>query len=152
MTRMRRARSLARTLPALAVVALFLACGSCRGKAAAVGPGEMFRLAPGASAPVRDEKIEVGFERVVADSRCPEGARCIHAGSATLRLWARTGDQLARQSFEAKVGASRGIDSTTAQAEVGDYRIQLLELDPYPRTGAPVGRAAYRALLRVTRR
>jgi hypothetical protein len=49
------------------------------------------------------------------------------------------------------VGATRGPDSTTAKAEIGDYRVQLLELDPYPRAGAPIDTTAYRALLCMTR-
>jgi len=125
----------------------------CRPSVPSPGLGETFQLAPGQSVGVKGERVEVGFKRVTADSRCPDGAQCIVAGEAVVSLWARETGSAERNTFEARVpGGMHDPDSTAALAEFQNWRIQVLQLEPYPKVGAPVDTTRYLATLRVTGR
>jgi hypothetical protein len=88
--------------------------------------GERFDLGLGERADVAG--FRVAFTRVVEDSRCPEDARCVQAGSATLTLH---------------------TDREPRRAAVMGHALRLVELRPRPKEGAPPHSAAYAATLIV---
>jgi len=103
-----------------------------------------FALMAGASATVETENLQIGFDRVLSDSRCPRGAQCITAGEAIVRIWV------------SKAPAPRETrDLTTIpaadEAVYGAYRIKLVSLDPYPIANATVRASEYVATLLATR-
>ena len=107
--------------------------------------GESFTLKVGESARIEAEALQIGFEDVSADSRCPKGERCIWEGDATVRVWlwkaseARETDELHTSSKEPGAVSYRG------------YGVKLLRLDPYPVSGKTIARGDYLATLEVTR-
>jgi len=140
------------TRPIALVLAVVLA-GACRPSIPPPALGQSFQLGPGQSVSVQGERIEVGFKRVVSDSRCPDGVQCITAGEAVVSLWAREQGSAERNTFESRVaGGMHGPDSTAAQAEFQNWRIQVLQLQPYPKAGAAADSTRYLATLRVTSR
>src|SRR5262245_16856015 len=75
----------------LAQAFIFVACASSPAAPGSVKLNQSFTLKVGSSTSVDGEGIQVGFDSVVSDSRCPKGAQCIVAGDATIRVWlART--------------------------------------------------------------
>ncbi len=126
------------TLASVASVA-----GSSEPKSVALG--ESFELKVGESAQIEAEALQIGFEGVPADSRCPKGERCIWEGDATVRVWLQ-------QASETK----ETHELHTAPKEHGSvsylgYGLRLVSLDPYPVSGKTIEQRDYQATLEVTR-
>ncbi len=114
---------------------------------------ETFRLACGESMVVGPDGLEVGFDRVMGDSRCPLGLYCYWQGYAQIGLWLREegGEKIAIEIgtlhyvFENLAGSYHKVDTLC-------YRITLQQLDPYPAYfGDLAADADYEALLTVSR-
>ncbi len=93
--------------------------------------------------PVRMDGISLELTRMVEDSRCPKNVTCVWQGAATVALTVLVGDlptELTLATAPAEAASKR----------VGVYKVELLDLMPYP--DATVRRASmdYAATLRVT--
>jgi hypothetical protein len=105
---------------------------------------ESFRLQPGETATVRPEGLQVTFESVASDSRCPVDVTCVWEGDAVVTVTVMQPPR-ARETLELHT-------TGTAQAvSYGDFQLQLQELQPQPRSSAPVAPADYRLRLIVRR-
>jgi len=105
--------------------------------------GQSFALKIGQSVAVSGEGLELAFETVVGDSRCPRGVQCIRAGEATIRIAAEKAPG-ARAAIELRTTPS-GND-----AAYGSYSIRLLSLNPYPDANRQIEKEEYEATLVVT--
>jgi len=103
-----------------------------------------FTLAPGAAAVLGTENLQVGFDQVLADSRCPRGAQCVVAGDATVRVWLAKSPR-GRENRELKTtpDGSQGVYDA--------YKITLVTLAPSPEVGSRIRPTDYVATLMVTR-
>jgi hypothetical protein len=90
------------------------------------------------------EGLELAFETVVSDSRCPRGVQCIRAGEATIRIAVEKAPN-ARGSFELLTTPSRN------EATYNPYTIRLLGVNPYPDANRRIQPEEYEATLVVTR-
>ena len=103
-----------------------------------------FTLKPGESASIGAERVQVAFERVLSDSRCPRDVQCIQAGEAVVRV------QLTIPGRERQM-----LDLSTSRdretANVGSYTLSLTALDPVPLASKPTKPADYRATLVLRR-
>jgi hypothetical protein len=133
------------------VVAVVTALLAVNGAAGAISEpreielGKSFDLALAESATIEAEALQIGFDDVVADSRCPKGERCVWEGDATVRVWL----QKASATKEA-----RDLHTSTEQESVVSYegyQVRLLRLAPYPVSGRAIARHDYRATFEVTR-
>lgn len=106
--------------------------------------GEPVELRQGEAARIASEALEIRFEAVASDSRCPRGVTCIWAGEASVRVEVRLGGGEATR-YEVK--------STKAATPVGDsgFSVRLRGLEPYPVSGRRVDARDYRASLEVIR-
>ena len=132
--------------PLLSLV-MFMACASAKSPspvAPAAGLDRPFTLKIGASTSIEAEKLQIGFDRVISDSRCPRGAQCIVAGEAVLRVWLQ-------KSPSAREHRELTTMPEGAQAEYGAYRIKLVTLDPYPSVDKAIRPSEYVATFLVTR-
>lgn len=105
-----------------------------------------FALRVSEVATTADAALQIGFDGVPGDSRCPKGEQCVRAGEATLRLWIQRGP-----------GPRTPIELQTAPEDrqrqaVAGHELRLLRLDPSPVTGRGIDAAAYVATLSLTRR
>jgi hypothetical protein len=73
--------------------------------------------------------LEVGFQALLADSRCPSDVVCVWEGEGRVELGVTLGDG-PTMPVELNTG---GLRSTTH----GGYTITLVELDPYPVSTRP---------------
>ena len=71
----------------LSTVLLFAACGALSGGPAPQSSplDQPFTLKPGDTVSIGDARVQVGFDRVTSDSRCPRDVQCIQAGEAAVR-------------------------------------------------------------------
>jgi hypothetical protein len=132
-----------------AALAATLACGGAEGgsEPAEGAPDlvevpyrEPFVLGLGEGALVAGA-LRVTFQRVAEESRCPQGARCVEAGSAAA-AFAVEGD-----AGRATLTLNAGREPRSATAAGHELRLDALE--PHPRDGVAIDTAAYRATLVV---
>ncbi len=108
------------------------------GEQAVLRVGETRRLGGG--------RLAVTFERVLSDSRCPDGVQCFWAGDATVMLGVRSGSEGEPSAVELHTfgGARR-----PREALVEGFRLTLARLEPNARVGG-LKAEEYRLTLRVT--
>ena len=94
---------------------------------------------------VRGEELRVGFDRVLSDSRCPQGAQCIVKGEAVIRVWLSKPPQ-GRAEHELRTDPPADAESV-----YGEYRIRLVIPDPYPQADRTINPSDYVATLLATR-
>ena len=74
----------------LAILSLILLLSGCSGRPSELkaSPGQEFSLSIGQSALITGENIQIKFEEIVEDSRCPKDVTCVWAGrvSCIVRL------------------------------------------------------------------
>ena len=129
--------SISRVLVALLML-LFVT--SCR-KPITVSLGQPVELRVGTAVRFQKSDLDLYFRRVVSDSRCPNGAKCVWAGEATVALEGRILKQLP-ETFEVRVSGGMAPDSIIWKPFDG-YRIGLVKLEPYPATDAVADSTAY---------
>ncbi len=108
--------------------------------------GESFQLKVGESVRIEAEALEIGFEEVSTDSRCPKGEQCIWEGDATVKVWLQKTSET-RKTIE--------LHTTPKKQESEpcylDYGVKLQRLDPYPISGKTIQQGDYQATFEVTR-
>jgi hypothetical protein len=128
------------------IVGCLLFTTACNEKSP-VGPSvsidQQFTLAPGESAAIEGTSIRVSFLRVSRDSRCPADAICVWAGDAAVHVRATGNGSV---EYELHTG-----DPARTSVAHGDFRIGLVQLQPYPFSSRTIEPGDYRATLTVKR-
>jgi hypothetical protein len=101
-----------------------------------------FTLRVGEHRQLEPRRTRLGFERVVADSRCPIHVVCVWAGEATVRLWLVESRDTAFVELR--------MPGPFAAAETLGLRIDPIKLEPVPEVPGPIDPSSYRLTLRVT--
>jgi len=119
--------------------AVALAAG-CAGGMTQVPANQEFRLAPGGEVALAGADRAVAFVAMVNDSRCPSDVVCVTAGNAEVRLRLRGGG----------VDSTFSLNTTTPpkEATIKGVRLELVGLEPYPKTSVPRVAGDYRATIR----
>jgi hypothetical protein len=119
------------------------ACDEKSPVAPTVPLNQQFTLAPGQSAAIENTSVTVEFMRVSGDSRCPADAFCVQGGDALVEVRVRNGSAA---EYELHTG-----DHSRAAATHAGFRIELVQLQPYPFSSRTIQPGEYRATLTVTR-
>jgi hypothetical protein len=112
-------------------------------------------LAPGQSATLSGTDMTITFESVVADERCPIDIECAASGPVTVSLSIQQGgdapNDFTLQTFTDQEGRSPNVqfEGVTNRAELGNYRIQIASVTPYPRNLTETDPAEYRVTLLI---
>ena len=130
-------------LAAAAVALLPWACAAAKPTAPPLD--RAFDLRVGVSTHVEGTELEVRFEGVPNDSRCPPDVRCISAGDATVALRVTGGG---KDATTYELHTPRGLK----EAEHGPYVVTLVGLGPPPGSGRQTSAEDYLATVRVRRR
>jgi hypothetical protein len=128
---------------ALLLIACFAPAATASAKVAAQ-LDQPFAIRVGEVATIAAEGLDVTFDAVLSDSRCPRGAQCIRAGEATVRITVR------KPPAAADVLVLRTPSSADA-AEYGGYRIRLTNVTPQPELGRQTRSEEYVATIVVAR-
>ena len=93
---------------------------------------------------VPGSKLTVKFISLIEDSRCPEGARCIQAGNARIKVMvSRRGGE--SKTFE--MNTNLGPKGETYEG----YAINLVSLTPTPKDNIRINPNGYMATFTITR-
>lgn len=104
----------------------------------------------GQSEMIKPFHLQVGFQDVLSDSRCPLNVVCVWEGRADIRLWlipSKSDTVFITPSIYGYVDKSDTLRHIAIDT-VG-FQIKLLQLDPYPVAGSPVQKEDYVALLEI---
>ena len=137
-----------RLLLPLSILTAFLgasACSDSDGPTQPRGPfSQRVTLRAGQLLRIESAGIEVAFERITIDSRCPITAICIQAGEAKGTFGIRRG-RVSSGLFPFELSTLH-----PNRAEVEGYRVTLESIAP-PSTGQPIPPADYVAELLIER-
>jgi hypothetical protein len=89
----------------------------------AVPIGQEFVLKPGQTIAIKHTRINIMFDAVLKDNRCPIDLNCVWAGNAEVKL------VLGRKSKQTTAIVNTGIDDR--DVEFRGYLVQLLKLTPH---------------------
>ena len=101
-----------------------------------------FTLQVGQTAVLASGALRITFLEVSGDSRCPAHVVCVWGGDAAVRVEARAPASAAQVVLHTHDGA--------AAAPVLNYRVQLLQLSPYPQDPGRIDPKMYEAKLVVS--
>jgi hypothetical protein len=104
--------------------------------------GGRLTLAPGETARAADGRMQIRFDEVVTDSRCPTGEQCIVAGFAEVVITARAGTTAAAYHVFTEGKQPRSFTH-------GGHTVTLVSLEPYPKASRTIPKSEYRATLDV---
>ena len=133
-------------LPALLILCLLIACAGARASGGGVQQatlGEDVTLAIGQRAVIDGGALEVRFDGVPEDSRCPVDVQCITAGNAVARLRLAAGGDAQTVELNTTVGPK--------EATHAGHTVRLVALRPEQTSGLRVTRGEYRAIIQVTK-
>ncbi|MDZ7805946.1 MAG: hypothetical protein U5K71_02385 [Gracilimonas sp.] len=113
----------------------------CNNLPTSVSPeiGEPFKIKLGQSLEFQNEALNVRFEEMLEDSRCPEGATCFWAGNARIII----------QLNDLKTELNTYLDPKIT--DISDFTVELISLTPYPNIIKKIDKDEYTAELRVLR-
>src|SRR6185312_1409587 len=111
--------------------------------------GQEFVLGGGQEAVFSRNDLSVRFSELLEDSRCPTEVECFWTGQARVAVKLQpTGSPSTTAYFNTNPAPGENLQSVRA----GDYSIELVKLEPYPRTpDDPISFSDYRATLLVQR-
>jgi hypothetical protein len=124
------------------LASLFVACAPAPAPQSSAN-GRRLILAPGQTSPVPGEGVQLKFDEVLSDSRCPSDVACIQAGEAVVAVTVIAADRT-RQRYEVHTSGA------TSLVHAG-LTISCEGLEPRPVSSRPIRPADYRLTLRVSR-
>ncbi len=105
--------------------------------------GAEFSLQIGQSAQIAKEELEIRFEKVLADSRCPKGVTCIWAGEVRCLLKIQD-----KKTWNDLVIVEPGPTNPPSLIINRDYKL-FYHIQPYPEAGKEITPDEYRLILKV---
>jgi hypothetical protein len=124
-------------------IAVVVMLAAAHGLAADPELGRPFDVKP--AQVVTIEGLQITFEGVREDSRCPTGVQCAWAGDAAATFTLQKAPAAALQRTLHTSGRFE------RQAECEGFVVRLENIKPYPKEGATIAPDEYRATLVVTR-
>ena len=140
------------TTRSLILIALVLGCAlALRMNSAAANQttarvGQEFSLKAGQQTKFEGTDLLVKFVTVQQDSRCPSNVNCVWAGNAEVAV-----DLLRDKCTTILTLNTHPRPSASDEGKVGDLRIKLVKLDPYPRSDQKISPSDYTATFLVTK-
>lgn len=141
---MRVVRPVMTTLVAITLAA----CGSSTTSSSLPAPAttdvtldQLFTLAPGQTARIPAQGLEIRFDSVAGDSRCPEDVVCVWAGDAAINL------TLTRSGQSRSVAVHTTLDPKVIVE--GDIAISLVRLAPNTSSKKAIPQSEYRVQLKA---
>jgi len=99
---------------------------------------EVFQLPIQNFAKLEGGDLKIQFTAVAEDSRCPEGVACVWAGQVKIQL--SISESATAKTVElTRLGKQKG----EAMATVGNYKIYLFAVNPYPKASGKIKASDY---------
>ena len=103
-----------------------------------------FTLAPGQSARIASESMNIKFIGVTQDSRCPTGVECIRAGRVSCDV------EITKDGTENSVTLTDTPDQVFRGYTFQNYKI-VFSVSPYPEAGKTIAKSDYRLSMTVSK-
>src|SRR5688572_22930596 len=131
----------------IATIALGNSCSKTTDKRLSEGTVEL-KLHESAEGRIKGDKVKLGFDAVVSDSRCPANAMCIWQGAATASFsFTKNGD-----THHFNLSTITWKPEYTKDTIIAGYKIEFINLSPYPGTVAdPIPDSQRKAELNITK-
>lgn len=100
-----------------------------------VSGSDPFEISVGDTAFIEGTDLSIYFSHLLSDSRCPANVQCIQAGEAQIFMELYSGDQSSLQVVALIPGMVPTPHLGNDVVQFQDYRLQLLQLSPYPVNG-----------------
>jgi len=143
-----------RLMYSLLTSVLLLGCVSAAGKdkpkkgtTQASRVGKAFPLKVGQEVTLDREKLRIKFVAVDGDSRCPSDVTCFWEGNAAVRFEVSTPGEDSKSLTLNTIGEG----SFPGEALYHGYKLQLVVLNPYPRSTQKIAANGYTATLLVSK-
>jgi hypothetical protein len=107
--------------------------------------GQEFSLSIGQTAVIRGQALQITFDDVIEDSRCPSDVTCIWAGRVSCIIKLTEGSSHYRM-----VLTESGLTDQYASETYKEYQLAF-QVRPYPEAGQSIQRDAYRLQLIVSK-
>jgi hypothetical protein len=120
------------------------ACGNTPTKVYA-DLGQEFSLSIGQTATIKGQALQITFEDIIEDSRCPSDVTCIWAGRASCVIKLVDGSSQYRM-----VLTELGLTDQYTRETYREYQLAF-HVRPYPEAGQSIGRDEYRLQLIVSK-
>jgi hypothetical protein len=130
----------------LLILPLFILMSGCGEKMEdlTANLGDYIYFAVGQTVTIPAENLKIRFNKVAADSRCPQGATCIQAGEASILL------EITLSGTKYEKTIIQPGQSVSNQADFQNYSFDYV-LSPYPQQGKKIDQKDYRLQLMVER-
>ena len=131
----------------LIIAAIVLSVSGCAdtSNGVEVSLGQEFSLSIGQSALIKGENLEIKFEEVVEDSRCPWEVTCVWEGRVSLSV------EINENDVSGDIGLSQpGLTDQSVVATHEGYQFTY-KVEPYPEAGKPISLDEYRLILVVSK-
>ena len=106
--------------------------------------GQAFDIKVGQEASISSQQLTLKFLSVSEDSRCPQGTICMWEGNGKVNIELTSTGQT---SYVVELNTAVSLKS---EATYQDYKISLLDLQPYPSAGSTIQQSEYVATVRVS--
>lgn len=93
---------------------------------------------------LENDNLRICYDSLINESRCPEGMMCFWEGIATGKFYFHINDA-AKHTLTL---ATRDIERFSRDTIIGNYKVELLNIAPYPGELKP---GAARAEVKITR-
>ena len=107
--------------------------------------GESFTLAIGESIGISGEDMTIKFVEVTSDSRCPEGAQCIVAGEARIKL------TITYEGQDSTVTLVQSGGTTNPATDTFEGYSLTFNLKPYPQVDEEISDDEYMLTMTVSK-
>lgn len=127
----------------LLVIAIFLVLtAGCKKNPLSVGLGEVFTIGVGENAQISGEDLDITFDSVIGDNRCPQNVNCVWEGIASCEI------TITYQGNNYSLALNQPGLTEQAQDTFFDYTLTF-SLNPYPREGEQISTNDYRLTITV---
>ena len=107
--------------------------------------GEEFSLSLGQTAAIKGQDLQITFEDVIEDSRCPSDVTCIWAGRVSCII------KIAQDSSQYRMVLTEpGLTNQYTSVTYKEYQLAF-HVIPYPVAGKSISKGEYRLQLIVTK-
>ena len=120
--------------------------------ASVLSEGNKITFTEGENKFLKEFEMNVTFDRITEDSRCPTGVKCVWEGVATAEFTVMGTYTRPRKIILSTLNnAARGYSSSTV---FNDYAITLLEVQPYPTSGgtSKIAGGKYKVVLQMVKK
>ena len=131
----------------MSIIAMAHSCSKSGDKRLSEGTIEL-KFNESASGNIKGDNVKLSFDALVSDSRCPANAMCIWQGAATATF------TFTKNSHDNRFNLSTVTlpPNYTKDTIIAGYKIEFVNLLPYPGTGAdPIPDSQRKAELKITK-